>query len=134
MTMVSVIADRARLVRFLVVGVGAAALLFVLSYLFVKLGMAPFTGSTLAYLIAFIVAYTAQRNWTFQSKGSHTTTLPRYFVLQAGCAIVSGVTAHTAVSVFGASPFAMSGITTIVASVVSFVLSSVWVFAPNSQT
>lgn len=120
-----------RLVRFLIVGVGAAILLLALSYLFVRLGMAPFVGATLAYAISFAVAYTAQRNWTFESQEAHSRTLPRYFVLQAGCAIISGVTAHTAVSGFGTSPFIMSVTTTIVASAASFVLSSIWVFAPS---
>ena len=124
--------DPKRIVRFLVVGIGAAALLLVLSYLFVRWGMTPFSGSTAAYAISFIAAYTAQRNWTFGGAGRHQQTLPRYFVLQAGCAITSGVTAHTAVSVFGASPFVMSLATTIVASAVSFVLSSQWVFAEKS--
>ena len=112
MTTYLLINDQGRLVRFLIVGVGAAVLLFVLAYLFVNLGMAPFAGSTLAYAIAFVVAYTAQKSWTFKSRESHGTTLPRYFVLQAGCAIVSGVTAHTAVTHFGASPFMMSAVTT----------------------
>lgn len=119
-----------RLQRFVIVGVGAALLLFGLSYAFVRLGMSPFAGSTLAYAIAFVVAYCAQKSWTFQSRERHMTTLPRYFVLQAGCAITSGITAHTAVTVFGASPIVMSAVTTIVASAVSFVLSSIWVFAP----
>lgn len=121
--------DAKPIVRFLIVGAGAAVLLFALSYLFVAWGVSPFAGSTAAYAIAFIVAYTAQRNWTFQSSQRHQQTLPRYFVLQAGCAVTSGVTAHTAVSAFGASPLIMSGITTIVASAVSFILSSQWVFA-----
>ncbi|MEX0345376.1 MAG: GtrA family protein [Rhizobiaceae bacterium] len=132
MTTYLLINDQGRLVRFLIVGVGAAVLLFVLAYLFVILGMAPFSGSALAYAIAFVVAYTAQKSWTFKSRESHGTTLPRYFVLQAGCAVVSGVTAHTAVTHFGASPFVMSAVTTVVASAASFILSSLWVFAPRS--
>lgn len=127
------IADSRRLTRFVIVGVGAALLLFTLSYLFVRLGAAPFAGSTLAYAIAFAVAYTAQRNWTFEATQDHAQTLPRYFVLQAGCAITSGITAHTAVTLFGASPVMMSVVTTIVASAVSFVLSSLWVFAPDAS-
>ncbi|MEZ5809832.1 MAG: GtrA family protein [Rhizobiaceae bacterium] len=127
------IADGRRLTRFVIVGVGAALLLLVLSYLFVRLGMTPFAGSTIAYAIAFAAAYTAQRNWTFEATQGHGRTLPRYFVLQAGCAMTSGVTAHTAVALFGASPLMMSVVTTIVASAVSFVLSSLWVFAPDAS-
>ncbi len=123
------IAGSRRLVRFVIVGAGAAGLLFALSYFFVRLGWPPFIASMVAYAISFAAAYTAQRNWTFQSGQDHRRTLPRYFVLQAGCAITSGVTAHLTVSLFGASPFVMAVVTTIIASAVSFVLSSQWVFA-----
>ncbi len=132
MNRISQLADGKRLFRFAVVGIGAAALLFVLSYLFVRFGMSPFSGSTLAYAIAFAVAYTAQRNWTFESRQRHGRTLPRYFAVQAGCAITAGITAHTAVTLFGASALVMSIVTTIVASAVSFVLSSLWAFAQDS--
>ena len=132
MSSLSQLADSKRLFRFAIVGIGAAALLFVLSYAFVHFGMSPFTGSTIAYAIAFAVAYTAQRNWTFESNQRHGRTLPRYFLIQAGCAITSGATAHTAVTFFGASPLVMSLVTTIVASAVSFVLSSLWAFAPDT--
>ena len=117
-----------RLFRFLVVGVGGAALFFVLAFLFVSAGLPPFAGSLLAYAIAFVVAYTAQRNWTFDGRHEHGRALPRYLVLQAGCAIFSGVVSHVAVSDFGLSPFAMSALTTVTASTVSYVLSSLWVF------
>lgn len=117
-----------RLFRFLVVGVGAAALLFLLSFLLVHAGLPPFAASTLAYGIAFVVAYSAQRGWTFGAEHDHGHALPRYFVLQAGCALFSGLVSHVAVAQFGMSPLAMSAVTTIVTSAVSFVLSSVWVF------
>ncbi|MHA6687733.1 GtrA family protein [Mesorhizobium sp. A556] len=117
-----------RMVRFVIVGGGAAALFFGLSWLFVSLGMAPFTGSVVAYGIAFLVAYTAQRSWTFEGKHDHAHTLPRYVALQLGCALFSGALAHIAVTRFGLSPLAMSALTTIAASAASYVLSSVWVF------
>jgi putative flippase GtrA len=123
-------AFRPRLVRFLTVGVGAAVLLFVLSYLFVRWGLSPFVGSTAAYVIAFIVAYTAQRGWTFGGEHSHTHALPRYLTVQIGCALLSGIVAQVAVEMLGASPFVMSIAVTVAASAASYVLSSLWVF-PN---
>lgn len=117
-----------RLVRFLIVGAGAALLLFALLYVFAWLGMAPFAGSVLAYAIAFAVAYTAQRGWTFGARHDHGHALPRYFAVQAGCAVISGISSHLAVTKLGAPPLVMSAITTVVASAASFVLSSTWVF------
>jgi putative flippase GtrA len=117
-----------RFIRFVIVGVGAAALLFALILLFAALGMAPFAGSVLAYGIAFAVAYTAQRNWTFGARHGHAYSLPRYFAVQAGCAALTGLCAHIAVSVLAMPPLPMSAITTILASTASYVLSTLWVF------
>lgn len=117
-----------RLFRFLVVGISAAALLFLIGYFLVLAGMPPFTANMIAYFLAFAVAYTAQRSWTFGAQHSHERALPRYFMLQVGCAVFSGLVAHITVRNFCMSPLAMSALTTVATSAVSFVLSSLWVF------
>ena len=117
-----------RLFRFLTVGVGAALLLFALSWLLVSLGLSPFVGSLIAYAIAFAVAYSAQRGWTFGGQHDHARAMPRYFALQVGCALFSGLVSHVAVARFGMSFLAMSALTTVVTSTVSYILSSLWVF------
>jgi putative flippase GtrA len=122
------LSDHATTLRFVVVGVGAAGLLFFLSWLFVSSGMPPFAGSVLAYAIAFVAAYSAQRNWTFGGGHDHGHALPRYFLLQAGCALASGLVAHVAVASFGAPPFVMSAVTVAGASAVSYLGSMLWVF------
>jgi putative flippase GtrA len=117
-----------RLFRFIVVGVGAAALMFALTYALVLAGLPPFFGSTLAYAAAFVVAYSAQRGWTFGGRHDHSHAFPRYLVLQLCCALFSGVVSHVAVARFGMSALAMSALTAIVAGATSYVLSSLWVF------
>ena len=117
-----------RLFRFLTVGVGAALLLFALSWLLVSLGLSPFVGSLIAYAIAFAFAYSAQRGWTFGGQHDHARAMPRYFALQVGCALFSGLVSHVAVAHFGMSFLAMSALTTVVTSTVSYILSSLWVF------
>lgn len=117
-----------RLFRFVTVGVAAALLLFTLSWLLVSLGLSPFVGSLIAYAIAFVVAYGAQRGWTFGGQHDHARAMPRYLALQVGCALFSGLVSHVAVARFGMSPLAMSALTTVAASTVSYVLSSLWVF------
>ena len=122
-----------RIVRFLIVGIGAALLFFALTYALVSLGMPPFAGALLAYAAAFVVAYSAQRNWTFGGGHHHSHALPRYFLLQAGCALGSGLLAHVAVDSLQMPPLAMSALTTVAASAVSYVASSLWVFADRSR-
>lgn len=117
-----------RLVRFVIVGVGAALLLFILSWALVEAGLPPFVGSVIAYMLAFVVAYSAQRGWTFEGRHDHAHALPRYLVTQLVCAVFAGLSAHVAVSIFSASPLLMSAIITVAASAASYVLSSVWVF------
>jgi putative flippase GtrA len=117
-----------RLLRFLTVGVGAAGLFFLLTFLLVSAGLPPFIGSMLAYAISFVVAYLAQRGWTFGGRHDHSHSLPRYFALQLTCATVTGGVSHVAVNEFGMSPLAMSALATVLASAVSYVVSSLWVF------
>jgi putative flippase GtrA len=118
----------ARLFRFAVVGVGAACLLFVLSFLLVSMGLSPFSASVLAYSVAFAIAYTGQRSWTFGDRQNHSNSFRRYLALQAGCATFSGLVSHAAVAWLGMSPLAMSVLTTIAASAASYMVSSTWVF------
>ena len=119
---------RTRLFRFLTVGVGVTLLFFVLSWLLVSLGASPFIGSVVAYAIAFVIAYSAQRGWTFGGQHDHASAMPRYLALQLGCALFSGMVSHLAVTRFGMSALAMSALTAVAASAVSYVLSSLWVF------
>jgi putative flippase GtrA len=122
-----------RLIRFAVVGIGAALLFFVLSWALVSAGLRPFVGSVIAYVLAFVVAYSAQRGWTFEGRHDHAHALPRYLVTQLACAAFAGLSAHVAVSIFSASPPIMSAITTVAASAASYVLSLVWVFRDDQR-
>ena len=117
-----------RLARFLIVGAGAAGLLFALSFAFVTAGMAPFWGGSLAYAIAFVVAYSLQRAWTFGGKHGHGHAFPRYLTLQLSCATLSGVISHVAVDGLDLPPLAMSALATVIVSAISYVASSLWVF------
>jgi putative flippase GtrA len=116
-------------VRFAVVGVAAAALFFVLAYLFVSVGMTPFAGTVVAYGIAFAAAYAAQRAWTFGARHGHGHALPRYFIIQLGCALMSGILAQLLVTYLQMPPLFMSAVTAAAASVASYFLSSRWAFA-----
>jgi len=117
-----------KLPRFAISGLGAAVLFLLLSYAFMTAGMSPFWGTLLAYALAFLAGYTAQRNWTFGGRHPHAHSLPRYFILQGICAMGSGLFAKTATHLFGLPPLELSIVMTGVVGVISFVVSSLWVF------
>lgn len=123
-----------RLARFITVGLGAALLLFCLTWLFAKIGMSPMVGGMAAYAIAVAIAYTAQRSWTFGGRHDHVRALPRYLAVQACCAILSGLTSQLTVTMLAAPPMLMSAIATVAASAASFLLSSLWVFPQRNRS
>lgn len=124
----------ARLGRFVTVGVGAALLLFGLTWLSAHLGMPPFAGSVASYAVTVAVAYVAQHRWTFGGGHDHAHALPRYLAVQASCALLSGMTSHLSVAILDAPPALMSALSTVAASAASFVLSSLWVFPQRARS
>jgi putative flippase GtrA len=121
-------ANGGRLFRFVVVGAGAACLLFVLTFLLVSIGLPPLSGSVLAYAVCIAIAYVAQRDWTFRDRQNRGNSFRRYLMVQAGCAVFSGLISHVSVEWFGMTPLAMSAMTTIAASAASYMVTSTWVF------
>jgi putative flippase GtrA len=124
---------RFRLMRFAAVGVAAALLFFLLSLLFVTFGASPFAGSVAAYAIVFVVAYLAQRGWTFGAAHAHRDALPRYLAAQLACAMMSGLVAQICIEGFAWSPLWMSVAVTATAGATSYLLSSRWVFSSHSR-
>lgn len=133
MTTLSADTAGGRLIRFVIVGSVSAALLFALVWLFSALGAAPFLAGAGGYAIAFVFAYTAQRNWTFAGRAAHGTALPRYLAVQLFCAALSGLSAHAASAWLGWPAPAVSAFATGIASAAGFVLSSLWAFAPPAR-
>lgn len=118
--------------RFLIVGGGAAALLWLLTFVFLRLGAPAFASGLGAYAIAFVVAYLLQRNWTFGGAGRHRRTLPRYFLVQASCALASGGLSHLLTSTLGWPAIAASLTMTVCVSAFSYLASTYWVFADET--
>jgi putative flippase GtrA len=122
-----------RLVRFVIVGGGSAALLMALTFGLIRAGAPPFAGGLAAYAVSFAVAYLLQRNWTFEGAGSHARTLPRYLALQAGCALLSGGLSHLLATALGWPAAAASAVMTLCVAAVSYLGSSLWVFADDPR-
>jgi putative flippase GtrA len=95
-------------------------------------GLAPFTSSVLAYVSALGLGYHVQRNWSFRARHSHSKAVPRYIVLQVGCAVFSGLGAQTATVYLHMPPLTMSILNTLLMAMISYVVSLYWVF-PDDQ-
>jgi putative flippase GtrA len=119
-----------RMARFVVTGTTCAGLFFFLTFALVRLGLAPFFSSLVAFIAAFVTGYALQQGWTFGARHSHQRSLPRYLLLQVVCSLFSGVVAHLSVHQFGLSALGMSVLTTLTTSALSVAGSLFWVF-PN---
>ena len=120
---------RLTFLRFVAVGVGGAVVLFAATYAFQRAGAAPIWGYALAYAIAFVFSYSLQRAWTFGARHSHNEAFPRYLVLQLGCATASALTGQALTNWTACPPILISAISTVIASALSFLGASLWVFS-----
>ncbi|MBO6717064.1 MAG: GtrA family protein [Rhizobiaceae bacterium] len=119
---------RRRWARFIVVGAGANLLLFVLVYVFHRLGVSAFPAAVVAYAVAFAGAYLAQRGWTFGGTHRHGRAFPRYLAAQLACAGLAGAVGHACDALLGAPPMLMAAAVAATAGAASYMLSSFWVF------
>lgn len=123
--------DAPTLARFAGVGLGAAALLFALTWLLSASGLPPFAAGIAAYAVSLAAAYLLQHGWSFGGRHAHGHALPRYLASQALAALTSGAVAHAAAAV-GTGPGPASAAATVAASTVSLLLSLVWVFPAHA--
>lgn len=119
-------------VRFLVVGVLAAALQFVLTYGFMRLGWVPALAVFVAFMVAFVSAYCAHRSWTFAGGGvarvAHGRALPRYALTQVMSLVLGAGVAELAAGLLFSHAMTAAA-ATLASGGLSYVLSSRWVFS-----
>ncbi|MDX7952633.1 GtrA family protein [Lichenihabitans sp. Uapishka_5] len=115
-------------VRFVVTGLGAAALLFGLTDAALRSPLPPFAGSLLAYGLTLLVSYVVQQAWTFRGRHAHRAALPRYCAAQALCAAGTATLAAIATRT-GISAPAASLAAALFSGACSYGLSRHWVFA-----
>ena len=116
-------------IRFIFAGGVAACIYLAVIYVFLILGIPSWLSALLAYLVAFLIGYTAHKYFTFQSRSSHSTSLPRYAVLQIGSAAIAALSASGAERVGLTHPLMVSLLSTVFLGTVSFIASSKWVFS-----
>jgi putative flippase GtrA len=118
-----------QMLRFACVGLGVAVFFMLLTYALVSGGALPFWASVLAYAICFVVADLLQRFWTFEAKRRHREALPKYFALQAACAVLSGLVPRVAIHRFGAAHLVAAGLAALTAGILSYIGSTLFVFS-----
>ncbi|MET0293728.1 MAG: GtrA family protein, partial [Phenylobacterium sp.] len=117
----------ARLIRFLVSGGLATFVFFLASYLFLRFGWRPAAANLCAYATAFGLGYGLQRGWTFEARHAHGHALPRYFVVQAACAVLAAGVGEAG-AWLGLSPLPLSLTSALACGAASYLASSFWVF------
>lgn len=117
-----------RLTRFLIVGSFAAMLQFGATFSLIRLSLRPAIATCLAFFMALTFAYIAQRRWTFASQERHSALLPRYVMAQLAVAMVTSVVAELIGGVSQASDLQVAAAATVIAGILSYGLSSLWVF------
>lgn len=122
--------DTARLVRFAVSGGVSAGVFFLVSLSLTAAGLRLSAAALAAYATAFCVGYGLQRNWTFGAASRHRIALPRYFALQAACALATALLSEWIASAGADRLLALLAVTGF-AGLASFVASSRWVFRPS---
>lgn len=124
-----------RFVRFIIVGGSCALLYFLLMWLCRgRFGLTPFLATVCAYCGSICVAYIFQHRWAFRSDTAHAVALPRYVLVQVACALLTAESTQAISHIYPQTPnWMLSGISTVLAACLGFVLSSLWVFSapPN---
>jgi putative flippase GtrA len=114
---------------FLAVGAAGAGSYVVLSMLIHASGVEAWISSLVSYTALIPVVYLAQRRLTFQSKGSHLSSFPKYIATQLLGLALSGVLPYILVQKAGLPPLFVFAPVAIAIAFVNFVLLKFWTFS-----
>jgi putative flippase GtrA len=115
-------------VRFVVVGMTAAALFFAICWSAQSRGVPAFWAGLIAYVGAFAMAYLGHHSVTFGGRHLHRRTMPRYAALQGFCASLAAATSYLLTRPQLFSPLEISAATTLFIGAVAYFGSRNWVF------
>jgi len=121
--------------RFIVVGIFTTLLYFVAFLTLHNVaGFEPIWATVIAYAALILVSYSMHRSWSFQSVRSVGQSLPRYVALQLTCMALNAAGTQTVYVFFNVSGFQISLVATFFAAVISFIVSSLWVFSDEKSS
>jgi len=120
-----------RLLTFGAVGLGATIGYIAVSMVLVDIGCRPWIVSPLVYAAIIPMAYMGQRTLTFRSKANHTSSLPKYLVIQGvGLVLAALIPAVVSEVVSPAGSFVIvSGIV----AVTNYILLARWAFLAKGE-
>lgn len=120
-----------QLSRYSVVGIAANLLCLAVYYgLTLLLGLGPKLALTIASAIGFIVAFAANRHWTFKAAGPAGASLPRYAAGYLGSFALQYLILHVGVDRLGLAHELVVLFGLACASIAFFLVQKIWVFAP----
>lgn len=120
--------------RFIVVGASSAAIYFFIVWnLLERTSLSMFSSSLIGYILVVGATYVAQRNWTFRSNAPHGRSLAKYIAVQLLCMLVTAGLSQFFTSLLSLVPIHASLLSTVFTSLISFVLSLLWVFGDSRQ-
>lgn len=117
-----------QIIRFGVIG-GAATLFHLAVALGLHLGLdvPPQIANLVAFSAALAVSFLGHHNWSFRSRRSHATTLPR-FLVAAGCGYLASATLLGLLQDTSMSSTASLLVSACLIPVVSYIVNKYWVF------
>ena len=123
-----------KFMRFAIVGASSAAIyFFIVWYLLESTSLSMFSSSLIGYVLVVGATYLAQRNWTFRSKAPFGQSLAKYVGVQVLCMLITAGLSQFFATLLSLVPLHASLLSTLITSLISFVLNLFWVFAGHEQ-
>ncbi len=119
--------------RYLVVGVAATSLHYILLFVLVEAcGLAAPTSAVIGALGGALLAYAGNRQFTFAHSAGHTQALPRFLAVAATGAAVNGLIVWAGTSQFGLHYMLAQVLATMLVVVLTFQMNRAWTFKRRS--
>ena len=118
--------------RFIVIGATGSGAYVVLSSLLHFLSLQAWIASLVSYLFLIPTVYLAQRNITFESRASHSSSFPKYVACQMVGSALSALVPYQLEQSSGVPAPIAFGLAAIVIALVNFILVKYWAFAKHA--
>jgi putative flippase GtrA len=125
-------AERRRVARYGVVGVGNTVLDFALYALLISLGAGYIVAKTLALLVTTLNGYTVNRLWTFEAGPHQHAMLARYVGVQGLCLAANIGLLALLIEGFGLGKIVAQAVVVPVIAASSFIGNRLWTFASST--
>ncbi|RZW20488.1 MAG: GtrA family protein [Desulfobulbaceae bacterium] len=122
-----------QLLRYVMVGIGSNAILYLAYLLLTGLGLGHKTAMTLLYMVGIFQTFLLNRSWTFAHQGHVRSAFIRYIIIYLLGYLVNFSGLYVFVDVIGFSHQLIQGVMVILVAVLLFVLQKLWVFDKHNE-